>query len=85
MWPLTAQFYALLLRLLHEDQFNQRGCENTEGNELTFCLNTLTYRQDHVVRYVGQAINKRIGKNVQNVTKRALRDHHAEKMPGPAW
>lgn len=58
---LTAQFYALLLQLLHGEQPRQSICEDTEGNELALCLNTLTYRRDHVV---GQAFNKRKGQNV---------------------
>lgn len=55
---LTVQFYALLLQLLHGEQSRQSICEDTEGNELALCL-VLTYRQDHVVKSVGQAFNKR--------------------------
>lgn len=60
---LTAQFYALLLRLLHGEQSRQRICEDTDGNELALCL-VLTYRRNHVVKSVGQAFNKRKGQNV---------------------
>lgn len=58
---LTAQFYALLLQLLHGEQSRQIVCEDTEGNELALCL-VLTYRRDHVVKSVGQAFNKRKGR-----------------------
>lgn len=59
---LTAQFYALLLRLLHGEPSRQSICEDTEGNELALCL-VLTYRRDHV-KFAGQAFNKRKGQNV---------------------
>lgn len=59
---LTAQFYALLLLLLHGEQSRQSICEDTDGNELALCL-VLTYRPDHVVKSVGQAFNKGKGQN----------------------
>lgn len=65
---LTAQFYALLLRLLHGEQPRQSICEDTDGNELALCCLVLTYRPDHVVKSVGRAFNKRKGQNVQNVS-----------------
>lgn len=49
---LTAQFYALLLQLLHGEQPRQSICEDTEGNELALCF-VLTYRRDHVGKFSG--------------------------------
>lgn len=60
---LTAQFYALLLQLLHGEQSRQSICEDTDGNELALCL-VLTYRRDHVGTSAGQTFNKRKGQNV---------------------